>query len=162
MKNLTQRWTQSGPFLPNLGHFFRFSKKSTGGLPPLSPPLVARLPCLLKPKFLLLTLTRQTLSMFNVCMKTFNYVFLTEFSVCMKTFNYVFLTEFSYTLFTKMLLLFRISLLKRSIYRMNEQHVFFYKIYNISFYKMLYINRICIRAGDTGGGRGTMAPHFFA
>ena len=28
MENVTQRWTQSGPFYPNWGHFFRFSKKT--------------------------------------------------------------------------------------------------------------------------------------
>ena len=55
-----------------------------------------------KPKFLLLTLTWQTLSTL-----TFSW----------KQMNYVFLTRFSYTLFTKTLLLFRISLLKRFIYR---------------------------------------------
>ena len=27
MEYLTQRWTQSGPFFPKSGHFFRFSKK---------------------------------------------------------------------------------------------------------------------------------------
>ena len=55
-----------------------------------------------KPKFLLLTLTWQTLSTL-----TFSW----------KQMNYVFLTRFSYTLFTKTLLLFHISLLKRFIYR---------------------------------------------
>ena len=38
-------------------------------------------------------------------------------TVLMKTINNVFLTRFSYTLFTKTLLLFHISLLKRFIYR---------------------------------------------
>ena len=28
MENLTQRWTQSGPFFPKLGHFFRFSRRA--------------------------------------------------------------------------------------------------------------------------------------
>ena len=40
-----------------------------------------------------------------------------DVNVFMKTINYVFLTGFSYTLFTKTLLLFHISLLKRFIYR---------------------------------------------
>ena len=55
-----------------------------------------------KPKFLLLTLIWQTLSTL-----TFSW----------KQMNYVFLKRFSYTLFTKTLLLFHISLLKRFIYR---------------------------------------------
>ena len=35
MENLTQRWTQSGPFFPKSGHFFQFSK-SAGEASPLS------------------------------------------------------------------------------------------------------------------------------
>ena len=42
MKNLTQEWTQLGPFLQNQG-FFLFSNKSREVSPPFSPPLVARL-----------------------------------------------------------------------------------------------------------------------
>ena len=34
MENWTKRWIQSGPFFPKSGHFFRFSKKRRGGLPP--------------------------------------------------------------------------------------------------------------------------------
>ena len=34
IENLTQIWTQSGFFLPKSNHFFHFSKKGSGGLPP--------------------------------------------------------------------------------------------------------------------------------
>ena len=50
----------------------------------------------------------------NVISDLTNFV---DVNVFMKTINYVFLTRFSYTLFTKTLLLLRISLLKRFIYR---------------------------------------------
>ena len=40
---LTPKWTQSGSFSEKSQHFFRFSKKGRGGLPPPSLPLVARL-----------------------------------------------------------------------------------------------------------------------
>ena len=50
----------------------------------------------------------------NVISDLTNFV---DVNVFMKTINYVFLTGFSYTLFTKTLLLFHISLLKRFIYR---------------------------------------------
>ena len=36
MKNLTQRWTQSGPFFQKSGHFFRFSKRA-GETSPITP-----------------------------------------------------------------------------------------------------------------------------
>ena len=36
MENLTQRWTQSGPFFPKYGPFFQFSKR-TGEVSPLPP-----------------------------------------------------------------------------------------------------------------------------
>ena len=69
MKNLTQRYTQSGPFLQNQNTFFDFLRGQGR--------------------------------------------------------NYVFLTEFSYTLFTKTLLLFCISLSKRFIYRrVNTSQIF--------------------------------------
>ena len=42
METLTHRRTLLGPFFRNSGHFFLFSKKDKGGLPP-SPLLVARL-----------------------------------------------------------------------------------------------------------------------
>ena len=32
IKNLTQRWIQSGPFFAKLGHFFEFSKKDRRGI----------------------------------------------------------------------------------------------------------------------------------
>ena len=38
MEDLTQEWTQLGLFFPKWGHFFRFSNKSRGGLPPPAPP----------------------------------------------------------------------------------------------------------------------------
>ena len=34
MEDLTQEWTQLRPFFPKSGHFFRFSNKGKGGLPP--------------------------------------------------------------------------------------------------------------------------------
>ena len=36
MKNLTQRWIQSGPFFQKSGHFFRFSERA-GEASPLQP-----------------------------------------------------------------------------------------------------------------------------
>ena len=45
MENCTQKWTQSGPFFPNSGHFFRFSKRAGEAFPlPLScaPVIVAK------------------------------------------------------------------------------------------------------------------------
>ena len=43
MEDLAKGWTQLGPFFSKSGHFFRFSKKGRGGLPPdptaLHPPL---------------------------------------------------------------------------------------------------------------------------
>ena len=87
MKNLIQRWTQSRPCFENQGNFFDFQ--------PPSPHQLRVCHVMMKPKFLLLTLIWQNLSMFNVCI----------------------LTQFSYTLFIKELLLFHISLLKLFIYR---------------------------------------------
>ena len=42
MENLTQRWTQSGPFFPKSGHFFRFSKRAgeASPLPPSCAPVI--------------------------------------------------------------------------------------------------------------------------
>ena len=37
MKDSNQGCTQLGPFSPKSGHFFRFSKKGRGGLPPTNP-----------------------------------------------------------------------------------------------------------------------------
>ena len=46
MEDLTQEWTQLGPFFPKSGHFFRLSKKGQGRPPPHSSlPLVVRLGC---------------------------------------------------------------------------------------------------------------------
>ena len=42
MKHLTYRLTELGPFFPNLGHVFRFSKEGRGA--PLPPRLIACLP----------------------------------------------------------------------------------------------------------------------
>ena len=39
MENLTQRWVQSGPFLQEPEHFFRFSKRA-GKASPLPPSCV--------------------------------------------------------------------------------------------------------------------------
>ena len=39
MENLTQRWVQSGPFLQEPEHFFRFSKRA-GKVSPLPPSCV--------------------------------------------------------------------------------------------------------------------------
>ena len=37
MENLTLRWTQSRPFSPKIGCFFRFSKMGKEGLPNFPP-----------------------------------------------------------------------------------------------------------------------------
>ena len=42
IENLTQRWTQLGPFFPKLGHFFQFSKRA---VEVFLLPLIAHLEC---------------------------------------------------------------------------------------------------------------------
>ena len=71
MKDLIQKWTQSGFFSPKIRALFSIFKKRTGEASPRSPYLRAW-HVWMKPAFLLLTLTWQTLSTLNVCMKTLN------------------------------------------------------------------------------------------